>query len=274
MSTPVIRWAGGKRQLLPQVLDAIGDVEGTYYEPFLGGGAVFLALEPKRAVLNDLNPALVNLYEVVRNDREALEQALDAAERTYNSLPDDEARRRAYLTARDAFNSPNGRTGIEGAARFIFLNKCGYNGLYRENSKGGFNTPWGHKEAVSLYSEDDLWLVSEALKNARLLCGDFEDACIDAEPGDTVFFDSPYDRTFDTYIGGGFSEADHRRLAGLFDLLTERGVRCVLTNSDTPLMRELYGRYDVRTVEVKRMINRDPNGRTGTEIIVTNGVEV
>lgn len=272
MASPVIKWAGGKRQLLPDILDAIGEVGGTYYEPFLGGGAVLLALAPKKAVANDINPAIVNLYTVVRDLPTDLLLWLKSHENGYNYLGTDDLRRKYYNNRRSEFNAEGGRRGIPGAARMVFLNKCGYNGLYRENSRGEFNTPWGHKTEVSLYNRKGLYEASKALKGTRLMCKDFEQACAGAGEGDTVFFDSPYDGTFDAYVGGGFSEEDHRRLAELFGRLTDKGAKCVLTNSDTPLMRELYGEYDIRTVGVRRMISCDAGRRTGTEIIVTNGV--
>lgn len=257
------------------MLDALGEVRGTYYEPFLGGGALFLALAPEKAVLNDINPALINLYSQVRFHLPDLQMYLDTYERAYNGLGSDDIRRAYYLDRRMEFNAvPEGRMGFPGAARFVFLNKCGYNGLYRENSKGGFNTPWGKKPRVSLYDRANIRKVADLLWNAELMCGDFEEACRNAGEGDTVFFDSPYDMTFDSYVGGGFSEDDHRRLARLYGRLTDKGARCVLTNSDTPLMRELYGEYDVKVADVKRMICCDGTRRTGTEIIVTNGVRV
>lgn len=274
MTAPIIKWAGGKRQLLPQVLDALGEVSGTYYEPFLGGGAVFFALAPCKAVLNDINPALAGLYQAARDAPEALMDAMREMERGYNALEDDGSRRAMYNGIRDGFNGAGGREGVLGAARLVFLNKCGYNGLYRENSSGGFNTPWGKYDRLALFDEANLREASEALSHAKLMCGDFEDACRDAEAGDAVFLDSPYDMTFDSYTGRGFPREDHERLAHMFRRLTDKGVRCVLTNSDTPFIRELYGEFEIRTVDVKRMISCNGRSRTGTEVLVCNGVGI
>ena len=275
MTTPLIKWAGGKRQLLPQIMPLIGKIpEGSrYFEPFFGGGAVFFALEPDSAHINDFNPALANLYTAVRDDPLMLHALLKSTEDLYNSSSSDE-RKEMYRLSREKFNEPNGRMGVEGAARLIFLNKTCYNGLYRENKQGSFNVPWGKKEYVSLVDMENLLCANRALMRATITSFDFERACDSAEKGDVVFFDSPYDMTFDNYLGSGFSEHDHRRLARLFGRLTDMEVRCVLTNSDTPLIRELYEEYKMIEVPVKRMINCDAKGRTGREVIVTNEVRI
>lgn len=263
---PVVKWAGGKRQLLHEIAPAIGRVEGTYHEPFLGGAAVFLAVNPGRAVLNDANPRLMTVYRGIRDDAEAVCGMLDGYAKAYNGM-DDYGRKEMFLDIRDMFNTP-GEDDVAYASELMFLNRTCFNGLYRENSKGGFNSPWGKQEEVR-FDIDNIRRVSERLQDATLMCGDFADACADAKRGDTVFLDPPYDGTFDTYVGGGFGRQGQERVASLFGELAERGCRVVLTNSDTPLTRELYGGYDMKVLDVKRMINRDASKRTGTEIMVT-----
>lgn len=269
---PVVKWAGGKRQLLSRIRDRMpGDV-GTYHEPFLGGGALFLDLAPGRAVINDANPQLVNLYRRVRDDPEGLMAEVDDVQGGYNRLGSMGAKDAEYLALRDEFNVclERGTEDTRAAALMLFLNKAGFNGLFRVNGRGMFNVPPAHRAEVHAYDRDNIMAVSEALGRATILCGDFGDACRGASEGDFVFLDSPYHSTFDTYRAGGFSEDDHRRLARLFGELSDRGVACMLTNSDTPLIRELYGDFHVEEVDVRRAINRDGSGRRGRELIVTN----
>lgn len=269
---PVIKWVGGKRQLLPTIMKMIPDKFETYYEPFLGGGAVYMALEPKSAVVNDFNPQLTNLYKVIRRNPEGFIASLKELETIFNSLQSDEERKQFYLDSRDRFNSilfENGNT-LERASLLVLLNKSGFNGLYRVNSDGLFNVPFGKKTHLNLCDEDNIRDIAKKMHSAKIMTGDFEKACRSAEKGDFVFFDSPYYDTFDTYQAGGFSEADHVRLAKLYESLTDRGVYCMLTNSNTDFIKNLYSDYNVEVVAVKRMVNCDASKRTGEEVIVTN----
>jgi len=272
MADPIIKWVGGKRQLLPVIEALMPRHYGTYFEPFLGGGAVYLAVNPPKAVLNDCNPQLIGMYTAVRNTPEQVEAALRRYQDTYNSGTSDRERTGYYFALRDRFNAKirEHQNDPDMAALLIFLNKAGFNGLYRMSKAGRYNVPPAHKASVNAYSPDNLRAVSVMLKGAGLLCGDFESAVSSARAGDFVFFDSPYADTFDAYQAGGFSEADHRRLASLFADLTGRGVSCLLANSNTALIRELYQDYEIRTVPVKRMVNRNASGRTGEEVIITN----
>ena len=240
-------------------------------EPFLGGGALFFELNPEKAVLNDSNPQLMGTYRQVSENPTALRGILDEIKAEYAAFGTQEEKDSFYYGKRSRYNElivSNEQT-TETAALFIFLNKTAFNGVYRVNSEGLFNVPTSHRKSVELYDAENFRKASEALKNAELLCGDFEDACAGAEEGDFVFFDSPYYETFDGYRKGGFSEADHRRLAVLFRTLSEKGVRCMLTNSDEEFVKGLYSGFRIETVEVKRMVNRNASGRTGREIIVT-----
>lgn len=263
----IVKWAGGKTQLLPQLLEIVPKEYNTYYEPFIGGGALYFALEPQRAVLNDLNPQLINLYKQIKERPEALEIALDEWFEKYNTAEDKQA---CYYFVRELYNEylTNDTKDIYSAALMVFLNKAGYNGLYRLNKQGLYNVPFGKREKISYTYE--IPAMSKLLKGAKLLNGDFEKACKGAKEGDLVFFDSPYYKTFDNYQSGGFSEDDHRRLANLFYMLTKKGVKCILTNSNEDFIKSLYQDYDIKVVEVKRMINSDANNRKGQEIIVKN----
>lgn len=262
---PIIKWAGGKGQLLDELKPLIPRFK-TYYEPFFGGGALYFSIAPKAAVINDFNPQLVNLYKVVRKNPKQLMKELDALKLGHS--PDGEF----YYQCREEFNNgiQNNTKDIRNAALFLYLNKAGYNGLYRLNSEGLFNVPNGKRKNLNLYDEDNILNVSKILKHAKIKCGDFEKACRDAEAGDFVFFDSPYYNTYDAYKAGGFAQEDHIRLKNLFSNLTSKGVKCLLTNSNEKFIKELYKDYDIKTVKVKRMINCDGKNRTGSEVIIKN----
>lgn len=273
MINPVVKWAGGKRQLISEIVSRMpAEPINTYFEPFFGGGALFFHLAPKNAVINDCNSQLVNVYSQIKNDPDAVMDRLTALQDEYNALTDDKKRTEFYSAQRDAFNNSikNNTLTADSAALFIFMNKAGFNGLYRVNADGLFNVPSAHRKVLKAFDPDNIKAASELLQNSTILHGDFEAACKDAKKGDFVFFDSPYYDTFDTYQAGGFSEADHRRLAKLYKELSDKGVYCILTNSETDFIKELYKDFKVDVVSVKRMINRDSSKRTGTEVIVTN----
>ena len=269
---PIIAWVGGKRQLLSVINERLPQHFNTYYEPFFGGGALFFDLCPPKAVVNDFNDQLVNMYEQIKTRPKEVKRYIDPLEEIYNGFSEETERAEFYYKLRDLFNGFILRKVHSpiSAATFIFLNKTGHCGLYRINSKGEYNVSFGHKKQTNAYDETNWQNVSKALAGTKLLHGDFEKACADAKAGDFVFFDSPYYNTFDTYQKGGFSEHDHRRLASLFRDLTDRGVYCMLTNSNTEFIKTLYSDFRVEVVDVKRMINRNANKRTDQEIIVTN----
>lgn len=240
----------------------------TYYEPFFGGGAVFFAYKPKKAVINDFNPQLMNLYIQARDNLAELKNEM--IELQSNHSEDN------YYLVRNQYNECLMRKelSVKSAAKLVYLNKTGFNGLYRLNSKGLYNVPSAKKKKANLFDEENIKEVSNLLKSVSILSGDFEEACKKAREGDFVFFDSPYYNTFDTYQAGGFSEDDHKRLATLFKNLTEKGVKCMLTNSNEDFIKGLYKNYNIEVVNVKRLINSDATKRNGQEIIVTNYVKV
>lgn len=270
--SPVIKWAGGKTQLLEDIRRRMPKHYNRYYEPFLGGAAVYLAIQPERSTLNDVNPQLINVYRQIQTAPDELIHKLQAIQKKYNGLPDQEQKDCFYYDIRDSFNryKRNSDMSVRAAALFIFLNKTCFNGLYRENRKGSFNVPSGHKSSIHVCNPENIHQVSRLLQKAILLNGDFEAACETADAGDFAFFDSPYFNTFDAYQAGGFTETDHRRLAALVESLTEKGVKCMLTNSDTEFIRNLYTSCHIETVPVRRNICRDGRKRTDTEIIITN----
>ena len=272
MVNPIIKWVGGKRQLLKEITNKIPENYNSYYEPFVGGGAVFLSQFNKnhKIIINDSNIQLINVYQQIKNNPNNVIQHLKTYQNIYNQYPEQQLD--FYYQQRNLFNRclQHEELTAESASLFIFLNKTGFNGLYRVNKAGLYNVPSAHRKKINIYNEQNLLEVSEILKNVEIRKGDFEEACKDAKTGDFIFFDSPYFNTFDTYQANGFSENDHIRLVNLFSELTNRGIYCLETNSNTDFIKELYKDFDIEVVQVKRMINADASNRTGTEVIITN----
>ena len=269
---PFVKWLGGKTQLLPELKRRMPQQIGTYVEPFAGGAALFFDTQPSRAILNDANPKLVNLYLSVRDRSRELADGLSSYEHEYNSLTTLDAKQDFYYQSRTEFNACSFETDltVSDAARFVFLNKTCFNGLYRENAAGEFNAAFGWKQTVRLYDDANLTSCSSTLQDVVIMSGDFEDACRGLKARDLVYFDPPYDSTFNGYQGKGFSDGDQTRLHGLFQRLTESDVYCMLSNNDTEFIRSLYSGYNIEVVSAKRMINRDGNGRKGGELIISN----
>ena len=272
--TPIVKWAGGKRQLLDRISDRMPpNGYKTLYEPFVGGGAVFFSLSPEKAVINDINEQLMNLYWKVREDCEALIDLIIKIDT--KSLNDPDGEKAYYYKTRDRYNQllEEDTLDLETAALLVYLNKHCFNGLYRVNAKGLFNVPYNNSRKPSI-DPYNIRLASKALAKADLLCGDFSKAVDGAGAGDFVFLDSPYaplnDTTFEAYTKEGFLEEDHRRLANLYRELDARGCSVMLTNHNTELIRSLYEGYHIDTVSVKRAINSDASKRTGEEVIITN----
>lgn len=271
-ATPFIKWLGGKSQLLFSLRQRMPEYTGTYVEPFVGGGALFFDMQPADAILNDVNPMLVNLYITIRDNKDELVDRLTCYESEYNILASINAKKDFYYQNRTEFNSCDYESGltVEDAAQFIFLNKTNFNGLYRENADGKYNAAFGWKESIRLFDEANFSSCSAALQNASINSGDFEDACSGLTVDDFVYFDPPYYSTFDGYQKDGFSMDDHLRLHNLFQRLSDCGVHCMLSNSNTDFIKNLYAGYNIEIVPVKRNINRNGSGRQGEEVIITN----
>lgn len=273
---PVIKWVGGKTQLLEHIKERLPANFNKYsyqkyYEPFLGGAAVLLGLNPTNSVVSDINPELINMYLQVRDRVEEVIHHLTVYDNQHEIWSDPKD---YYYKVREYFNAELGTNTAQQAARFIYLNKHCFNGLYRVNKKGEFNVPFNGKLSGWSADPDHLRELSTRLKNVDIRCGSFEDTVKDAGNNDFVFFDSPYApitaTSFTDYTKEGFDYEDHVTLAATFKLLTDRGCYCMLTNHDTPLIRELYKDFRIEVVDVRRSINRKGDGRTGTEVIITN----
>jgi DNA adenine methylase len=277
---PFLKWAGGKGQALSGLkrhLPTLGSSQ-TYYEPFLGGGAVFFHLSPPNAVLGDLNRSLIATYIVVKDNLSEL-----LAELQKLKPPTDEEN---YYAVRDTFNDLRERLvqlsasdRARFAALFIWLNHTCYNGLYRVNKKGRFNVPFGFYQNPSIYSAAVLRQASRALRAARtrILAADYEEVLSGAVRGDVAYLDPPYDPVsstarFTSYTSDGFDKAEQERLAGVVDDLVRRGCRVILSNSPSKLIKRLYGGYRTETVSVPRAINCVGSRRTRVaELVVIAG---
>ncbi|MEI7554250.1 DNA adenine methylase [Candidatus Chlorohelix sp.] len=271
---PVLKWVGGKGQLLAQFQKFMPTHFNHYFEPFVGSAALFFHLQPKVATLNDFNPNLIGLYRDVQNQLEELLQVLAPLRACYHSLSP-ESQEKEYYRLRNRYNQlPTGV--LEKSALLIFLNKTGYNGLYRENSQGGYNVPFGRYDNPSMFSEEKLRAVAVALEGVRLLNSDFEQAVENASKGDFVYFDPPYmplskTSSFTGYTKEDFGQSSQERLAGVVRRLVERGVQVMLSNSDTEFIRKLYWDFQIHEVKASRAINSKPDARGKiTELVITN----
>lgn len=269
---PFLKWAGGKRQLLSQIRERMPKEYNNYYEPFIGGGAVLFELKPTVARINDINRELINTYRVIRD---IPKEFINKVNKLDEEMWDDG--KEYYFAIRKRFNEKilKGEYDVEMAAMLVFINKHCFNGLYRVNGKGLFNVPYNNSRRASI-DEDRIIDTSEFLKNVDITEGDFEEACREAGEGDFVFFDSPYaplnPTSFESYTKEGFDVESHKRLANLFDELTNRGCYCMLTNHNTEFINELYSGkgYRMDVVSVRRSINSDASRRVGEEIIICN----
>ena len=289
MAEPILKWAGGKRQLLDELYARFPGSYGRYHEPFVGGGALFFDLEPADATINDANPRLINFYERVRDEPEALIERLTAFDDPDadpdSSLPFAEETPRGrdvesyYYQQRARFNRrpyEGEFDPLEEAALLLYLNRTCYNGLYRENADGGFNVPVGRYANPDWVQRDRIRLASDVLADVEIWNGDFAYVLDAAEPGDLVYFDPPYEpmsatASFNEYSAAGFDRDDQRRLLDVAAELDDAGVRVVVSNSG--VMYEPYADagFHVEREDATRAINSDADARDAVdEIVATN----
>ena len=269
---PFTKWTGGKRQLLEELRSYMPETYGRYFEPFVGGGALFFDLAPEQAVINDFNEELINAYRQIKNNPAELINLL--IKHKENNSKD------YYLALRSA--DRDGRisrmTGVERAARILYMLRVDFNGLYRVNSKNQFNVPYGRYKNPKIVDVDLLYQISEYLNenDVEILQTDFAEAVKDAQTGDFVYFDPPYiplneTSSFTSYTHEGFSYEEQVRLRDTFKELTERGVYAMLSNSSSPLVEELYKDFNIYFVEAQRTNGAKSSSRGKiSEIIVTN----
>ncbi len=270
--SPFVKWAGGKRQLLNELMTRVPLEFNNYLEPFLGGGTLLLNLQPKSASVNDINSQLINVYRAIKSNASELIIAV-------GTLDLIDTNKEVYYERREAFNQKINKKelDVEAAALFIWLNKHCFNGLYRVNKSGLFNVPYNNKVSGKSIIPSNLEAMSQYFQenNIEFYNTDFMDITAKAQVGDFVYFDSPYipestTANFTDYTKDGFSYEDHLRLANNFKELDKQGVKLMLSNNNVPLVHELYEGYYITEVDVKRAINSKATKRKGKEIIVTN----
>lgn len=269
---PFVKWVGGKRQLLPAISNKIKKAKRytTYYEPFVGGGAVLFDLQPSNAVINDSNAELINAYRMIKEKPDSLIARL----KKYKNDEDCFYRVRAL----DRTEEYNLLSDVDRASRLIYLNKTCYNGLYRVNQQGFFNSPFGHYKNPNIVDENGLHHLSTYLNENNIVfkTGDFEDCLENITSGSLVYFDPPYDpmtttSNFTGYTSNGFTAQDQKRLARLCARLDKKGVKFILSNSKTPLILDLYEQFEISTVFAKRSVNSNALKRGDVEeVLITN----
>lgn len=277
---PFLKWAGGKRQLIPVIKDFIPEKYSRYYEPFVGAGAILFWLQPKKATINDINYELINCYRAIKENPEELltlcqeHKALDSKEHYYELRAKD--RSKAWKTIDEV--------DVDRAARIIYLNKTCFNGLFRVNSRGQFNVPYGNYSNPSIADTSLIKAVSAYLNqaNVSIMKGDFETAVETAKEKDFIYFDPPYHpisktSSFTGYSINGFGEKEQERLRDTCNQLSDRGCHVLISNSNAGLIRELYDddpRYEIVDVRASRSINALGSKRGKiSEVLIYNKYE-
>lgn len=261
---PFLKWVGGKRQVLPKLTQFFPVEFDRFYEPFVGGGAVFFHLLPQKASISDANQELINCYLVVRDRVEEL--IPDLKKHFYD--------KDYYYSVREI--DPESLCAVERASRTIFLNRAGFNGLYRVNSKGKFNVPFGRYTNPTFCDEVNLRECSEAIRGKIVSCCSFENALSSAKRGDFAYLDPPYipvseTANFTAYQRNGFGLDNQEKLAEVIEELTQKGVRVMLSNSDVPWIHDRYREFNINVIKAKRRVNSDASARGPVgEVVVTN----
>jgi len=267
---PVLKWAGGKTRLLPELRSRLPARWGRYYEPFAGGAALFFALAPRRGVLGDANPDLIDVYRALAASSAAVIRGLRRHEARHSE--------KHFYETRSLWNTQRSKwTLSKRAAAFVYLNKTCFKGLWRVNRAGEFNVPMGRYADPPICVPDALRAVQDVLASAELRPGDYRDTVCDARRGDLVYFDPPYypaspTAKFTSYTPGTFTEHNQRDLADTARRLASRGCHVLVSNSDTPFIRELYVDFQITRVACNRSINSATSGRGAVnELIIASG---
>lgn len=273
MTTPLLKWAGGKTKLLPELTARLPANYGRYYEPFCGGAALFFELQPERAVLGDTNADLITTYRTAAKDPEAVIELIEAHRREHS--------KEHYAFVRHVWNLAHGSRApcAPNAAAMLYLNRTCFNGLWRVNRAGAFNVPMGRYSDPLAGISARIRDATPVLARAEIRHGDYRETLLDAQAGDFVYLDPPYDpltptANFRSYTSNGFSAEDQATLAETVRALIARGVQVMASNSDTPFVRRLYSGLRIDRVECARAINSNgtKRGKVG-EVIITGGYE-
>lgn len=270
---PFVKWAGGKRSIIDKLMSLVPEDFKAYYEPFVGGGAMLYELQPKKAVINDYNTELMNVYECIKDENKFVNMCSELNKHETNHSEE------YYYEIRDLDRDKkkfNKLADYKRAARTIYLNKACFNGLYRVNSKNEFNVPSGKKIKVNTYDGPNLGIIHCLLNfnDIQLLSTDFEEAVKNAKKGDFIYFDPPYDSdtsTFNSYTENGFGKEEQKRLSKVFKDLDKRGCYVMLSNYNTKLIKELYKGFNFNYVVAQRNIGASSKNRGKVEeVIITN----
>jgi DNA adenine methylase len=273
---PLLKWAGGKRLIAPILKESFPHDwdRGTYIEPFVGGAAMFLHLSPKKSIIADINVRLYSFYVHIKEQSNLVFEGISKIAEIFNALPAIE-KKEYYLKIRNEYNISNVES-VDSAVLLFVLNKLCFNGLYRENSKGGFNVPFGQKNLFPELVEKDFQEVAKALKKAIIKNSDFETTISSAKSGDFVYLDPPYipidlTSSFTSYHSQGFGIKDQERLASVMSDLEKIGVRAMCSNSDTPVSEKIFGKFNLHKIQATRMVSAKSSGRgTVSELVITN----
>jgi DNA adenine methylase len=265
---PIVKWVGGKRQLMFELLKNMPENYNRYFEPFIGGGALFFELQPDNAYISDMNEELINLYQVVRDNVDEL----------VADLQKHDISKEYFMEIRniDRTEEYENWSDIQKASRFIYLNRTCFNGMYRVNSKGEFNVPFGHYKNPRILDENNLINCSNLLQRTEIKHADFSEILKKVKKDDFVYFDPPYvplseTSSFTSYTKDGFDMDMQFKLRDVCDELDTMGVKFLLSNSDTKLVNELYENYNIKKVFASRQINANADGRGKiTEVLVRN----
>lgn len=265
---PIVKWVGGKRQLMFELLKNMPKDYNRYFEPFIGGGALFFELQPNNAYISDMNEELINLYQVVRDNVDEL----------ITDLQKHDISKEYFMEIRniDRTEEYQNWSDIKKASRFIYLNRTCFNGMYRVNSKGEFNVPFGHYKNPRILDENNLINCSHLLQRTEIKQADFSEVLKKVKKGDFVYFDPPYvplseTSSFTSYTKDGFDIDMQFKLRDVCNELDSMGVKFLLSNSDTKLVNELYENYNIKKVFASRQINANADGRGKiTEVLVRN----
>lgn len=265
---PIVKWVGGKRQLMFELLKNMPENYNRYFEPFIGGGALFFELQPENAYISDMNEELINLYQVVRDNVDEL----------INDLQKHDISKEYFMEIRniDRTEEYKNWSNVKKASRFIYLNRTCFNGMYRVNSKGEFNVPFGHYKNPRILDENNLINCSNLLQKTEIKHADFSEILKAVKKSDFVYFDPPYvplseTSSFTSYTKDGFDMDMQFKLRDVCDELDSMGVKFLLSNSDTKLVNELYENYNIKKVFASRQINANADGRGKiTEVLVRN----
>jgi DNA adenine methylase len=261
---PLIRWAGGKRSIVPALLSFLPQKYGSYFEPMVGGGALFFAISPNKAVLADINPELLNFYSVIKHKPHQFRQAIEEL--------------RALKTTYKSFRNSSPSCSLERAVRFFYLIRLSWNGIYRVNRRGEFNVPFGRRRPKTLVTREAIVATSKALRGARLLCGDFEKTTTDVRTDDLVYLDPPYPKGaetkngFDRYHETRFNLQEHKRLATYAEKLADKGAHVLITEAGSEELVAFYDkRFKVHFVKSNSLIAADSDFRGKVyEAIITS----